>query len=62
MAQTAVAKAEADKQQAIIDGYRLDGMTAQEAVRAYNEAALIAAGGNPWQPQYIIGSTISPNN
>lgn len=53
-AQTAVAKAEALKQQAEIDGYRLDGMTAQEAVRAYNEAQLIAQGGNPYQPQYLL--------
>jgi hypothetical protein len=58
IAQQAVAKAEATKQQEEINGYRLEGMTAQEAIRAYNEAQLIAAGGNPWQPQYIVGSTI----
>ena len=54
-AQTKVALAEAAKQQAEIDGYRLQGMTAQEAVRAYNEAQLIANGGNPYQPTYIVG-------
>lgn len=53
-AQTKVALAEANKQQAIISGYRLDGMTAQEAIRAYNEAQLIANGGNPYQPTYLL--------
>jgi len=55
LAQIAVEKAEADKQKAIISGYRLEGMTAQEAIRAYNEAQLIASGGNPYQPNYVVG-------
>lgn len=55
IAQQEVAKAEATKQQETIEGYRLQGMTAQEAVRAYNEAQLIAKGGNPYQPNYIVG-------
>jgi hypothetical protein len=55
IAQQAVAEAEATKQQEIIEGYRLQGMTPQEAVRAYNEAQLIAKGGNPYQPNYIVG-------
>ena len=55
IAQQEVAKAEAVKQQATIDGYKLQGMTSQEAVRAYNEAQLIAKGGNPYQPNYIVG-------
>ena len=59
-AQTAVAKAEAVKQQATIRGYQLEGMTAEEAMRAYNEAQLIAQGGNPYQPTYIVGGTV-PN-
>jgi hypothetical protein len=55
LAQIAVEKAEADKKKAEISGYRLEGMTAEEAVRAYNEAQLIAAGGNPYQPNYVVG-------
>lgn len=57
IAETAVAKAEAAKQRAGIEGYELKGMTPKEAVRAYNEAQLIAQGGNPYQPQFIVGGT-----
>jgi hypothetical protein len=56
-AQLAVSVAEAAKQKAAINGYRLEGMSAKEAMRAYNESQLIAAGGNPYQPTYIVGST-----
>lgn len=58
VAETAVAKAEAAKQRAGIEGYELKGMTPAQAVRAYNEAQLIAQGGNPYQPQYIVGGTV----
>jgi hypothetical protein len=58
VAETAVAKAEAAKQRAGIEGYELKGMSPKEAVRAYNEAQLIAQGGNPYQPQYIVGGTV----
>lgn len=57
LAQVAVSKAEASKQQATLQGFMLKGMTPKEAVRAYNESQLIAAGGNPYQPSYIIGGT-----
>jgi hypothetical protein len=56
-AQLAVSEAQAAKQRAAINGYRLEGMTAKEAMRAYNESQLITAGGNPYQPTYIVGST-----
>lgn len=59
-AQTAVAEAEAKKQQATIEGYMLPGMTPAEAMKAYNQAQLIAQGGNPYQPTYIVGGTV-PN-
>lgn len=58
LAQVAVAKAEAAKQRAEIEGYRLKGMSAAQALRAYNEALLIAQGGNPYQPSYIVGGTV----
>jgi len=54
-AQLAVSQAEAAKQRAAIDGYRLKGMSAKDAMRAYNEAQLIANGGNPYQPTYLVG-------
>lgn len=56
-AQKAVAEAEAAKKRAEIEGYMLRGMSPREAMRAYNEANLIAEGGNPYQPTYIIGGT-----
>lgn len=59
-AQVKVSKAEALKQQAAISGYRLQGMTPREAIRAYNEAQLIAKGGNPYQPTYLVGGTVGP--
>jgi hypothetical protein len=55
-AQLAVSQAEAAKQRAAIDGYRLEGMTAKDAMRAYNEAQLIEKGGNPYQPTYLVGA------
>lgn len=58
VAETKVAKAEAFKQQAEILGYRLPGMSSKDALRAYNEAQLIAQGGNPYQPTYLVGGTI----
>lgn len=54
-AETQVAKAEAFKQRAEILGYRLPGMSAKDALRAYNEAQLIAAGGNPYQSTFVVG-------
>ena len=57
VAETAVAKAEAAKQRAGIEGYLLKGMSPKEAVRAYNEAQLIAGGGNPYQPTYLVSGT-----
>lgn len=59
-AETARAKAEAAKQRAEIAGFRLSGMSAKEAMRAYNEAQLIASGGNPYQPQYLVGGVTGP--
>jgi len=59
-AETAVAKAEAAKQQATINGFRLRGMTPKDAMRAYNENQLILAGGNPYQPQFVVGGSV-PN-
>lgn len=58
LAQVAVAKAEGAKQRAIIEGFRLQGMSAKDALRAYNENQAIAAGQNPFQPQYIVGGTV----
>lgn len=52
------AQAQAGKLQRQIAGYRLPGMTAADAVRAYNEAKLIDNGGNPFQPQYVVGGTM----
>lgn len=58
LAQVAVSKAEAEKQRAEIEGYRLKGMSAKDALRAYNQAKAIEAGQNPFQPQYIVGGTV----
>ena len=57
-AETAVAKANAAKQRATLEGFQLKGMTPAQALRAYNENQLIAQGGNPYQPQYIVGGTL----
>ena len=57
-AQIAVSKAEAGKQQATIKGFQLKGMSPKEAVRAYNESQLIAAGGNPYQPTIVTGGAL----
>jgi hypothetical protein len=57
-AETAVAKANAAKQRATLQGFQLKGMTPAQALRAYNENQLIAQGGNPYQPQYIVGGTL----
>jgi regulator of protease activity HflC (stomatin/prohibitin superfamily) len=46
----AQAEAEAAEKREQIKAYQLPGMTEQQAVRAYNEAQLIAKGGNPYQP------------
>lgn len=49
LAQVAVAQAEAKKQEAVIAGYGgIDG---------YLKAQLIAKGGNPYQPTYLVGGT-----
>ena len=58
LAQVAVAKAEAAKQRATIAGYQLKGMSPAQALRAYNESQLIAQGGNPYQPSYIVSGTV----
>lgn len=58
LAEVAVAKAQAEKQRATIEGYRLKGMSPRDALRAYNESLAIAAGQNPFQPQYIVGGTV----
>ena len=56
LAQLAVSKAEAAKQRAAIDGYRLEGMSAKEAMNGYLQEKLIEQGGNPFQP-VIVGRT-----
>jgi hypothetical protein len=61
-AQIAVARAEAAKQRAEIDGYRLPGMTAKDALRAYNEAKCIESGCNPYQPQYVLPGAGVPSS
>lgn len=48
-AEVAVAKAEAAKQEAIIAGFG--------SVENYLKSLLIAEGGNPYQPTYIVGGT-----
>ena len=55
-AQLAVSEAQAAKQRAAINGYRLEGMSPKDAMRAYNEAQLIEKGGNPYQPTYLVGA------
>jgi SPFH domain / Band 7 family len=50
LAQIAVSKAQSSKSVAEILGFKLPGMTAQQAVRAYNEHYLISQNGNPYQP------------
>ena len=57
-AETAVAKAEAAKQQATIRGFQLKGMSPKDALRAFNENQLIAAGGNPYQPVIVPGGSL----
>jgi uncharacterized protein YdbL (DUF1318 family) len=57
LAERKSAQAQANKKVAEINGFRLPGMSPAEAVRAYNEAMLIEKGGNPFQPQYIVGGT-----
>lgn len=49
-AQIAVAQAEAEKKRQEILGYKLEGMTNAEAVRAYLEAQMLVQGLNPYQP------------
>lgn len=51
--QVAQAKAKAAAERQSILAYKLSGMSMAQAVRAYNEAQLIAAGGNPYQPSYM---------
>jgi hypothetical protein len=50
LAQVAVSRANAAKSVADILGFKLPGMTNQQAVRAYNEHFLISQQGNPYQP------------
>lgn len=57
IAETKTAKAKAAKNVAEIMGFRLPGMSPEEAVRAYNEHMLIESGQNPFQPQYLVGGT-----
>jgi hypothetical protein len=49
-AQEAVAKAEAANKRAAIEGFKLQGMSADEAMEAYLKSQAIAKGINPWQP------------
>ncbi len=49
-AQVAVSRAKSAKNVADILGFKLPGMTNQQAVRAYNEHFLISQQGNPYQP------------
>jgi regulator of protease activity HflC (stomatin/prohibitin superfamily) len=50
IAKKAVARAEAQRNVQEILGFKLPGMTNQQAMRAYNEHYLISRGGNPYQP------------
>lgn len=56
-AQEAVAKAEAANQRAAIEGFMLQGMSPEEAMRAYLESLMIEKGLNPRQPTYLVNST-----
>lgn len=58
IAEERTARAQAKKMQSEINGFRLPGMSPDEAVRAYNQHLLIESGGNPFQPQYIVGGTM----
>jgi regulator of protease activity HflC (stomatin/prohibitin superfamily) len=57
IAEQRTAKAQSSKKIAEILGFRLPGMSPEQAVRAYNEHMLIESGGNPFQPQYLVGGT-----
>jgi hypothetical protein len=54
LAQVAVSKATSAKSVADILGFKLPGMTNQQAVRAYNEHYLISQNGNPYQPNGTV--------
>ncbi len=56
-AQIKVSQADALKQRAEIEGFRLQGMTADEAMDAYLESLMIDKNLNPKQPTYIVGGT-----
>lgn len=56
-AQEAVAKAEAANKRAVIEGFRLEGMTSKEALQAYLESLRIEKGLNSEQPTYIVPGT-----
>jgi hypothetical protein len=51
LAEVATAQAEAAKKVQEILGFKLPGMTSEQAVRAYNENLLIQKQGNPYVPQ-----------
>lgn len=57
LAEVAVSQAEAAKKRAVIEGFKLEGMTAKEALQAYLESLRIEAGLNSEQPTYIVGGT-----
>ncbi len=52
-----LARAEAFEQRATILGFKLPGMTSQEAVDAYRKFLMVEKGLNPDQPTYIVGGT-----
>jgi hypothetical protein len=54
LAQVAVSRANAAKSVADILGFKLPGMTNQQAVRAFNEHYLISLNGNPYQPNGTV--------
>ena len=56
-AEKAVKEAEAANKRAVIEGFRLQGMTAKEALDAYLESLRIEAGLNSKQPTYIVSGT-----